>query len=424
MHEMTLTDLRTFKKINGIDSSPNRSSNVFIVSRLTHHLIMNFLSIMYTKKESNSNFSVSEFFAFVETNTPIYQAPNLFYDESRNTYYVNDDNLFVNLIYDSSKYYLHYNKRQTSNGRYYIDEYVYFLTWIADGIPKVNECFEKLFSAALRNSSWNKGLIEFKDIQMEEEIPDKLKLFLRPNDDLSELYIPEIKIKHAKRFIYAIKNYDKDGINLRYLLNGPPGTGKTKFIRSIIKEIDSYCTVILVQGEDIKFSQLFDFASNFSPCVIVLDDLDLLLKSREDFTGTKQLGPFLQFLDGFLPSSIFILATTNDKTLVDKAASRPGRFDLVIDLSEIKPESIKSLVARETNDSEIISLFTKEVYEELKEKKVTGAFVVSLVKQLVSLKKVTKKITAIDIKESIEITYQGYYKSNADKSNDSVGFIS
>lgn len=424
MNGMTLTDLRTFKQINGVEKSTNRSSNVYIVSRLTHHLIINFLSIMHTQKESNSNFSVSEFFAFEEANTPIYQAPNLFYDESRNTYYVNDDNLFVKLIYDNSKYYLHYNKRQTSNGRYYIDEYVYFLTWIADGRPKVNECFRDLLSAALRNSSWNRGLIEFKDIQMEEEIPDKLKLFLRPNDDLSELYIPEIKTKHAKRFIYAIKNYDEDDINLRYLLNGPPGTGKTKFIRSIIKEIDSHCTVILVQGEDIKFSLLFDFALNFSPCVIVLDDLDLLLKSREDFTGTKQLGPFLQFLDGFLPSSIFILATTNDKTLVDKAASRPGRFDLIIDLSEIKPESIESLVARETNDSEIISLFTKEVYEELKEKKVTGAFVVSLVKQLVSLKKITKKVTAIDIKESIELTYQGYYKSNAGNSNDSIGFIS
>jgi len=85
---------------------------------------------------------------------------------------------------------------------------------------------------------------------------------------------------------------------------------------------------------------------------LVIDDIDFLVANREDTFDKKSLGTFLQYLDGFIQQNLFILASTNDKKLVDTAASRPGRFDLIIDMSEINSDNYFSLIYRETTDPE------------------------------------------------------------------------
>lgn len=134
------------------------------------------------------------------------------------------------------------------------------------------------------------------------------------------------------------------------------------------------------------------------------------------------MGTFLQYLDGFIPQNLFIIASTNDKKLVDAAASRPGRFDLIIDMSEISAENYLALIYRETDEPEIINLFNNEIMDTFKSKNVTGAFIVSLIRQLISLKKMKGSIVEQDLKNYFNIIHRGYYSSNAINYNEAIGF--
>jgi ATP-dependent 26S proteasome regulatory subunit len=193
-------------------------------------------------------------------------------------------------------------------------------------------------------------------------------------------------------------------------------------MNAIIHSLENKCTIVLTQGGNFPIEDIFNFCSLFDPCLLVIDDIDFLVANREDTFDKRSLGTFLQYLDGFIPQNLFIAASTNDKKLVDAAASRPGRFDLIIDMSEISSENYFSLIYRETSDSEIINLFNNEIINAFKSKNVTGAFIVSLIRQLTSLKKMKGSIAEQDLKNYFNIIHRGYYSSNADNYREVIGF--
>ncbi|NMB81407.1 MAG: hypothetical protein GYA14_06275, partial [Ignavibacteria bacterium] len=119
--------------------------------------------------------------------------------------------------------------------------------------------------------------------------------------------------------------------------------------------------------------------------------------------------------------NLFVLASTNDKKMVDIAASRPGRFDLILDIEEINSSNYHSLIIRETDDEQIIGFFTPELLSSFAMKKVTGAYIVSFIKQLKSVKKNKGSINAKDFEDYLNLTYNGFYKSNAENLK-AVGF--
>jgi hypothetical protein len=116
------------------------------------------------------------------------------------------------------------------------------------------------------------------------------------------------------------------------------------------------------------------------------------------------------------------LASTNDKKLVDLAASRPGRFDLILDVSEIEAKNYIDLVKRETDNPEILKFFDNNVIESLKVKKVTGAFIVSLIKQLNSHLLMNGKISFDEFNEYLDTTHKGFYGNNSERIVQVVGF--
>jgi SpoVK/Ycf46/Vps4 family AAA+-type ATPase len=170
---------------------------------------------------------------------------------------------------------------------------------------------------------------------------------------------------------------------------------------------------------------LFSFANIFSPAILCVDDIDLIVGDRNHQVQRNVLGTFLQKLDGFVESHVFVLATTNDKQMVDLAASRPGRFDQIIDMGALEPRNYLDLVRRRTGDSAIVRLFEdKEVLALLRAKKVVGAFLANLVKQ-VALRKMTGGGEPIDKKElltMIDRTYRGFYRAYEDPGKSSIGF--
>lgn len=126
------------------------------------------------------------------------------------------------------------------------------------------------------------------------------------------------------------------------LLFGPPGTGKTTIARIIANETKMKLIVVnassflsMYVGESEKnLVSIFKEARNKAPCMICFDEIEAFLMDRskaERSYETSIVTTFLSQMDGFSKlHNVLIVATTNNPTLIDPAALRPGRFDKLI----------------------------------------------------------------------------------------------
>jgi hypothetical protein len=139
------------------------------------------------------------------------------------------------------------------------------------------------------------------------------------------------------------------GTSSGVLLVGPPGTGKTQLGTVIASELAGQTTV-LVPGTYVVehyLTELFDVAANLSPCLVLMDDLDLVAGER-GHTNPHRLREFLNVMDGGLAdrSGVVVVASTNDHKKVDKAAQRSSRFDTIIKMEAPSLEGRLAILQR------------------------------------------------------------------------------
>jgi len=150
------------------------------------------------------------------------------------------------------------------------------------------------------------------------------------------------------------------------LLVGPPGTGKTLLARAVAGEADvpfftlsgSEFVEMFVGVGAARVRDLFEQAKDKAPCIIFIDELDAIGKSRAGASGfvgghderEQTLNQLLAEMDGFDSSKgVIIMAATNRPEVLDLALLRPGRFDrqVVVDKPDIRGrEAILRLHAR------------------------------------------------------------------------------
>ncbi len=155
-------------------------------------------------------------------------------------------------------------------------------------------------------------------------------------------------------FLHNPAKYTKIGAKLPKgaLLVGPPGTGKTLLARAVAGEAkvpfyhltgSDFVEMFVGVGAS-RVRDLFKKASETAPCIIFIDELDAIGKSRDSrFGGNDEreqtLNQLLSEMDGFDSSKgIIVLGATNRPEILDKAILRPGRFDrrIIVEKPDLK----------------------------------------------------------------------------------------
>ena len=145
------------------------------------------------------------------------------------------------------------------------------------------------------------------------------------------------------------------------LLHGPPGTGKTLLAKAVANETSA--SFFSIAGPEIiskyygeseqQLREIFEDATEESPSIIFIDELDSIAPKREDVTGEVErrvVAQLLTMMDGLeTRGQVIVIAATNRLDSVDPALRRPGRFDREIELG----------VPDETGRNEILRIHTR-----------------------------------------------------------------
>ncbi|NBH14889.1 ATP-dependent zinc metalloprotease FtsH [Lachnospiraceae bacterium] len=251
--------------------------------------------------------------------------------------------------------------------------------------------------------------VTFKDVAGQDEAKDSLQ--------------------EVVDFLHNPKKYTDIGAKLPKgaLLVGPPGTGKTLLAKAVAGE--AKVPFFSLAGSDFvemfvgvgasRVRDLFKEAQKQAPCIIFIDEIDAIGKSRDTRYGgnderEQTLNQLLAEMDGFDTSKgLLILAATNRPEVLDKALLRPGRFDrrIIVDKPDLKGRvetlkvHAKNVLMDETVDLDAIALATSGA---------VGSDLANMINEAAinAVKAGRKYVNQGDLFESVEVVIAGKEKKD------------
>ena len=210
------------------------------------------------------------------------------------------------------------------------------------------------------------------------------------------------------------------------LLVGPPGTGKTLLAKAVAGEANvpffslsgSEFVEMFVGVGASRVRDLFEEAKKNAPCIVFIDEIDAIGKSRDSRYGggnderEQTLNQLLAEMDGFDTSKgLLILAATNRPEVLDPALLRPGRFDrrIIVDRPDLKGRveilkvHAKDVMLDETVDLEAIALATSGA---------VGSDLANMINEaaILAVKNGRRAVSQKDLQESVEVVLVGKEK--------------
>ena len=212
------------------------------------------------------------------------------------------------------------------------------------------------------------------------------------------------------------------------LLVGPPGTGKTLLAKAVAGE--AHVPFFSLSGSEFvemfvgvgasRVRDLFEEAKKNAPCIVFIDEIDAIGKSRDSHYGggnderEQTLNQLLAEMDGFDTSKgLLILAATNRPEVLDPALLRPGRFDrrIIVDKPDLKGRvnilkvHAKNVRLDDTVDFEAIALATSGA---------VGSDLANMVNEaaILAVKNGRHAVSQKDLLESVEVVLVGKEKKD------------
>lgn len=212
------------------------------------------------------------------------------------------------------------------------------------------------------------------------------------------------------------------------LLVGPPGTGKTLLAKAVAGEAkvpffslsgSEFVEMFVGVGAS-RARDLFEEAKKNAPCIVFIDEIDAIGKSRDSRYGggnderEQTLNQLLAEMDGFDTSKgLLILAATNRPEVLDPALLRPGRFDrrIIVDRPDLKGRveilkvHAKNVMLDETVDLDAIALATSGA---------VGSDLANMINEaaILAVKNGRRAVSQKDLQESVEVVLVGKEKKD------------
>ncbi|MEZ3502820.1 MAG: ATP-dependent zinc metalloprotease FtsH [Lachnospiraceae bacterium] len=230
-------------------------------------------------------------------------------------------------------------------------------------------------------------------------------------------------------FLHNPERYAEIGAKLPKgaLLVGPPGTGKTLLAKAVAGE--AHVPFFSLSGSDFvemfvgvgasRVRDLFEEAKKNAPCIIFIDEIDAIGKSRDSKLGgnderEQTLNQLLAEMDGFESNkACLVLAATNRPEVLDQALLRPGRFDrrIIVDRPDLKGRvdvlkvHAKNVRLDETVDLEAIALATSGA---------VGSDLANMINEaaILAVKDGRKAVSQKDLFEAVEVVLVGKEKKD------------
>jgi ATPase family associated with various cellular activities (AAA) len=182
----------------------------------------------------------------------------------------------------------------------------------------------------------------------------------------------------------ALGQSTKKGI----LLYGPPGTGKTHTIRYLASNLPGHTTLIVTAEQVALLSEYFTLARLLQPAMLVIEDVDLVARNREQMGSACEevlLNRILNEMDGLAEDAdLFFVLTTNRPEQIEPAlASRPGRIDQAIEIPLPDAEGREKLVRLYATGLELSPEVTAEAVR--RTEGVSAAFIKELMRRMAQL---------------------------------------
>jgi ATP-dependent Clp protease adapter protein ClpS len=207
----------------------------------------------------------------------------------------------------------------------------------------VQRCFAEL-EVAMNAARSYRGKVLSLDVESDYRGRSKGVMVHRlPHVTRDAVILPEPTLKlldrNVIRFIESRDALRRLGQSTRkgILLYGPPGTGKTHTIRYLAANLPDHTTLIITAGQMGLLSQYMALARLLQPAMVVIEDVDLIGRDREDMGSPCEeslLNTLLNEMDGLKDNAdiLFVLTTNRPEQLEGALANRPGRIDQAIEV--------------------------------------------------------------------------------------------
>ena len=273
----------------------------------------------------------------------------------------------------------------------------------------------------------NARMMNFGKSRATLTMPDNSKVTFK---DVAGLQEEKEDLQEIVDFLKEPKKYLQVGARIPkgVLLVGPPGTGKTLLAKAVAGEAG--VPFFSISGSDFvemfvgvgasRVRDMFTEAKLHAPCIIFIDEIDAIGKSRDSRYGggnderEQTLNQLLAEMDGFDSSKgILILAATNRPEILDPALLRPGRFDrrVIVERPDLKGRvnilkvHAKDVSLDETVDLDAIALATSGA---------VGSDLANMINEaaILAVKNGRKAVSQKDLYEAVEVVLVGKEKKD------------